>query len=67
MSSESKIIIEEYPKGKRALEMQLVKLLIDDRSWKDYCTIGSALHSISYTAKSMTNESNDRKLYVTGK
>lgn len=46
----------EYPEGQRSLEMVLVEMLRDKRSWNDLREIGSALWDIRRKAKSMKDE-----------
>ena len=46
----------EYPKGLHFLEMQLVDMLIEQRSWNCRMKIGMALVSIRNHAKNMKKE-----------
>lgn len=46
----------EYPQGKSTLEIELVKMLTEKRSWHDYCQIGQALWNIRFHADMMKKE-----------
>jgi len=49
-------IKKEYPEGKRSLEMVLVEMLAEHRSWDDYKKISQALWRIRFRAKGMEKE-----------
>ena len=49
-------IKKEYPEGKAVLEMVLVKMLNERRSWADYQAIGQALWNIRFHADQMKKE-----------
>lgn len=51
-------IKKEYPEGLHNIEMELVRMLKDHRSWHDYQEIGSALWRVRYSAKQLTSERN---------
>lgn len=46
----------EYPQGQRHIEMTLVKMLSEKRSWNDIREIHTALWNIRSHAKSMKEE-----------
>jgi len=47
---------KEHPKGLRSMEMILIEMLQERRSWVDYQTISSALWRIRHTADQMRKE-----------
>lgn len=49
-------LIAEYPIGLRSIEMTLVSMLNEKRSWNDLKEIESALFNIRRQAKSMQDE-----------
>lgn len=49
-------LIAEYPTGLRSIEMTLVSMLNEKRSWNDLKEIESALYNIREKAKSMQKE-----------
>lgn len=49
-------IKKEFPEGKRQIEMVLVKMLRETRSWDDFMQIGDALWNIRRHAESMQKE-----------
>ena len=49
-------IKKEFPEGKRQIEMVLVKMLRETRSWDDFMQIGDALWNIRQHAESMQKE-----------
>lgn len=55
-------IKKEYPEGKGVIEMVLVKMLNERRSWADYQAIGQALWNIRFHADQMKKE----REYLTG-
>ena len=49
-------IKKEFPEGKRQIEMVLVKMLRETRSWDDFMQIGDALWNIRRHAESKQKE-----------
>ena len=50
------IIEKEYPEDRRIIEMVLVKMLIERRSWADYKDIADALRNVRRHAERMQKE-----------
>lgn len=46
----------EYPEGLHALEMELIDMLAEKRSWTDIRRIGKALSRVKQQAKQMAQE-----------
>jgi len=47
---------KEYPEGLSGIEMMLVRMMTEKRSWNDYRDISTALWQIQFTARNMQKE-----------
>lgn len=45
-----------YPEGQHSLEMELIEMLSEKRSWHDFQRIGNALYNVRKCAKSLQDE-----------